>query len=192
VSDNDSQIQADNVDSNDGQEAANVAQSLSIDEAAQLYDVSPRTIRRRIKDGELSAYQRPTTRGFEWRVVPGGIPETIDSNDRQDGVNDSQATANVGQPTIDTQPNPIFKALETIERLQDDHHEEIEQLRQDHRAEVDRLERDKEALRQAAEHWQARYLEGQERLIRLLPAPADEPEPSEVAERRSWWRRLFG
>jgi excisionase family DNA binding protein len=43
--------------------------SLSIDEAAARLGVSPVTIRRRIKTGEIGAVKRPTAYGFEWRIL---------------------------------------------------------------------------------------------------------------------------
>ena len=49
--------------------------SLSIEEAAGSMDVSPATIRRRIKTGELAAFKRTTPYGFEWRI--GTEPESI-------------------------------------------------------------------------------------------------------------------
>ena len=56
------------VDHNDDHPMQNDDQSLSIADAAKHLDLSPATIRRRIKDRKLAAFQRPTERGFEWRV----------------------------------------------------------------------------------------------------------------------------
>lgn len=159
---------------------ANVDPSLSIDDAAQALGVSARTIRRHIKDGTLKAFKRTTERGFEWRVYPGQVLSNDTQNDRQQaanvGHNDRQAPVYPEQPAAGA-PEAIQALVETIEHL-----------REDHRAEVERLERDKDALRQAAEHWQARFLEEHDRVLRLLPAPKEEPAPAEPEQKRPWWK----
>jgi excisionase family DNA binding protein len=154
--------------------------SLSIEEAAARLEVSPATIRRRIKTGEIGAYKRTTVYGFEWRILLGEDSEALITSP------DQNVHSGVQTPDQDviTPTQPADGIPEAIKALTDT----IEHLREDHRAEVERLERDKEALRQAAEHWQARYLEGQEKLMRLLPAPVEEDEPAEVEQQRPWWK----
>lgn len=186
--------------------------SLSIEEAAESMGISPATIRRRIKTGELAAFKRTTPYGFEWRI--GAAPESI-------GV---ITTADQPMPTAMQSPDQVVESAspipdgvpEAIKALTDT----LEHLREDHRAEIERIERDKEAFRQAAEHWQARFIEEHERVLHLLPAPKDEPtdvtptepgpdwqaiaqtleervkrleEPSAQPEPKvSWWKRLWG
>lgn len=46
--------------------------SLTIKDATNYLGISESTIRRWIKDGKLSAYQRPIPQGYEWRIqIPG-------------------------------------------------------------------------------------------------------------------------
>ena len=41
---------------------------ISVMEAATRLGVSPDTIRRRIRNGELHAFQKPTPQGYSWKV----------------------------------------------------------------------------------------------------------------------------
>jgi len=45
-----------------------MTQNVSIDEAARLLGVSQDTIRRRIRNGEISAHQVSRPQGYTWRV----------------------------------------------------------------------------------------------------------------------------
>ena len=48
---------------------------LTIADAAERLGVSPITVRRRLKKGELQGEQEPTPQGYEWRVL---LPFTIE------------------------------------------------------------------------------------------------------------------
>jgi hypothetical protein len=167
-----------NDDHNDDHAAPNDDQSLSIEEAAQHYGVSPPTIRRRIKERKLAAFQRPTERGFEWRVLP---DQSVAKDDHNVDQIDDQ---NVDHPndTPPAAPAPeLMKALELAD-----------QLRRDNAALVQRTEQ----LAGQVGFLQAK-LQSAEEQIRLLSAPKDEPEPArepepEPVQRAPWWKRIFG
>jgi hypothetical protein len=168
--------------SNDSQGVANDDPSLSIDDAAAVYDVSARTIRRYIKDRKLAAFKRTTEREFEWRVYAGQDVANDPDNDRQSSAtidsNDSHVVANAGQSIIEVVP-----AASEITRLLD----HIEDLQESHRREVARME-------EAAEFWQGRALNLEDQ-VKLLMAPKDEPAPEPLAQlepKVSWWRKLLG
>jgi hypothetical protein len=167
---------------------------VSLQEAALQLDVSERTVRRLIRDGEVQAYKQKATRGFVWRVVldssPGGEASTTAG---QDGILPGSSPAEGRQSG--TSPaeaeNPaaaapeLMKALEIIEDIRAENHQELEQLRQENKE-----------LTAAASHWQARAQEQERRAthaeeqIKLLMAPKDEPITDEPQPRR-WWQRIF-
>lgn len=51
--------------------------TLSVQAAAKYFGVSEKTIRRRIKNSLLAAYQHPTSQGFEWRIRLDGAPRPM-------------------------------------------------------------------------------------------------------------------
>ena len=132
---------------NDGQGAANVDPSLSIDAAAKELGVSARTVRRHIRDGTLQAFKRTTKRGFEWRVYPG---QTLAS----DAHNDGQVVANVvdndGQQSRHDASAPIVEVVPASSELQR-LIGVIEHMQEEHAQAVERLERDNQRLLEDAE-----------------------------------------
>ncbi len=150
-------------------------QSLSIEEAAERMDVSPATIRRRIKTGELAAFKRTTPYGFEWRI--GAEPSSI-------GL-----ITSASQPVLSPMhsPHQIIDSLDQPSEGPDDvpAPETLELVRL-----VDRLSRENQQLAGQLGFTQAKLQEA-EKQIALLMAPKDDPEPPAEPERRSWWRRLF-
>ncbi len=183
-----------NVDRNDRQEAVKVDRSLSVQEAAARLELSERTIRRHIKDGSLQAYQRPTSRGYEWRILLDTEPVKVDANDRQAGVKvDSQARqepvkVDTGEEELEAEPVQeapaaelgLLKALELVDRLQ---------------RESTRLQGENKELYGRAAFFQAKLQAAEERILMLEAQPAEE-EPAELeAEPEkpsgSWWRRLL-
>jgi predicted DNA-binding transcriptional regulator YafY len=167
--------------SNDSQGVANDDPSLSIDDAAAHYGVSTRTVRRYIKDRKLAAFKRTTERGFEWRVYAGQGVANDPDKDRQSSAtidsNDSHVVANAGQSIIEVVP-----AASEITRLLD----HIEDLVEAHKREVTRME-------EAAEFWQGRALNLEDR-VKQLEAPKDDraPEPPAEPVQRAWWKRWIG
>ncbi len=159
----------------------NLDGSLSVSEAAAHFSVSERTIRRRIKDGSLTASKLPTTQGYEWRVHLDGASDQIDGVSTRQPVNVDGSNVHVtGNSSTQADPT-IARALELIERIHEDQTEELERLR-----------RDNQQLAGQVGFLQAKLQEA-EKTISLLMAPKDEPEPEPTAEpdRRPWWRRLL-
>jgi len=173
---------------------ARQAGGVSLQEAALQLDVSERTVRRLIREGEVQAYKQKATRGFVWRVVLDSMPEgEPTTTSRQDGILPGTSPAEGRQPG--TSPaeaeNPaaaapeLMKALEIIEDIRAENRQELEQLRQENKE-----------LTAAASHWQARAQEQERRAthaeeqIKLLMAPKDEPITDEPQPRR-WWQRIF-
>lgn len=150
----------------------NADHTLSIDEAAARKKVSPATIRRRIKTGEIRAFKRVTSYGFEWRIVLEPVGEAVITSADQGMITPVQSPDHIVE-SPDQAPE-LLKALEMLE---------------EERQRLDELQHRNEELIAAAAFWQAKAQE-QERTIALLQAPKDEPESAE--ERRPWWRRVWG
>ncbi len=141
--------------------------SLSIEEAAESINVSPATIRRRIKTGEIAAFKRTTPYGFEWRI--GAAPESIGLITTAD-----QVVEGPDQPVVESaDQTPAPETLELV-RL------------------VARLSQENQQLAGQLGYLQRQVHEQQETIQRLLMAPKNEPEPAAELARRPWWRRLLG
>lgn len=175
------------------QDVGMVDRSLSIEEAAQHFGCSARTIRRRIKDGSLQAFERPIPRGFEWRIlieqpakVDTGGRQTSGKHDRparqESGKHDTGAetpgetkepsSKEVLEPPFSPAPHVaepgLLRALELIETLQREHRQEVEKLQQE------RME-----LYGRASFFQAKLQDAQERILMLEAKPAEEEQPAE-------------
>ncbi len=93
---------------------------LTIAEAAERLGVSPVTVRRRLKKGELSGEQEPTPQGFEWRVL---LPFTIEPPPSADGdhppprPSDQAETMQVLRDTILLLRDELETRTREIERL---------------------------------------------------------------------------
>jgi excisionase family DNA binding protein len=152
--------------------------SVSLDEAAHLLGVSERSVRRRIKAGELAAYKLETPRGEVWRVQldraapsvrhPGTDPG------REAGNAATTAAETAGTAAVAGDRPEVLKALEVIDELRLDNRKLADMNTQ---------------LAGQVGYLQRQVQEQQETIQRLLMAPKDEAEPaSEVAERRPWWK----
>ena len=93
---------------------------LTIADAAERLGVSPVTVRRRLKKGELSGEQEPTPQGYEWRVL---LPFTIEPPPSTDGdhppppPNDQAETMQVLRDTIVLLRDELETRTREIERL---------------------------------------------------------------------------
>ena len=169
------------VDHNDDHPMQNDDQSLSIADAAKRLDLSPATIRRRLKERKIAAFQRPTERGFEWRILPDQPVENLDHIVAQQVSIDVQ---NDDQPLENHNHNDDQALLKALEMLDEE------------RRRVDHLQEAIKEASTAAAHWQARAVAAEQTVQRLLMAPKNEPEPEPVptpepAQARPWWKRLF-
>ncbi len=176
---------------NDDQRVNNDEQSISIYAAAERLGVSTATIRRRIKERKIAAFQRPTERGFEWRILLDQPVKNVDHIVDQpvhivaqevsiDMQKDDQAMENVDQEPTGVIP----ELIKTLDMLAEE------------RQKVDQLQTDLREASNAAAHWQARAVAAEQTVQRLLPAPKDEPaepeQPAAPETKRAWWRRLLG
>ncbi len=136
--------------------------SLSIEEAAERMGVSPATIRRRIKTGELAAFKRTTPYGFEWRIGAG--PESIGLITTADHV--------VESPDQTSTPETL-ELVRLVARLSQENQQLAGQLGFT------------QAKLQEAERTVALLMAPKDE---PEPEPPTVPEP----DHRSWWKRLFG
>jgi excisionase family DNA binding protein len=182
---------------------------ISVTEAASRLGVSERTIRRRIKDGEIQAASIQTPQGHIWRIDPASLPDhpalppgTSDRRPADATRHDDDATRHSADNAGHNE-DAIRHAADMPPGAADTH-ETLELVRL-----VDRLQResaDKAAelyaeiadLKGSAAHWQARALIAEEQArraeeqVKLLMAPKDEPEPEpapvDEARPRPWWQ----
>jgi excisionase family DNA binding protein len=139
---------------------------ISVQEAAARLGLSERTIRRRIKAGQLAATQVPTSQGYEWRIHLNSTDEVdtpavqVDSNAVQLDGTPNQAK----QEPHSTSESALVRALDLVEKLQ---HENLE-------------------LAGRVGFYQAKLQDAQEQL-RLLSAPKEPEKP----KARPWWAKLF-
>ena len=170
-----------NGDHNADQAVPSDDHSLSIEEAAQRLNLSPPTVRRRIKQGKLRAYQRTVPTGFEWRIVL-----------------DHEHPAPAGkadQPVISAMPMPAQATINGAQPLPSPDLDRLVDL-------VDRLQRENQQLAGQLGFVQAKLQDAEEQ-IRLLMAPQEpeaarpEPEPAPKdapgpVKRAPWWKWWIG
>lgn len=170
--------------------------SLTIAEAAAHFGLSESTVRRRIKDGTLTAFKQPTTQGYEWRIR---LPTTIEQVGRHDDPEatrvDKHVHSNGDQvPTTGDQVATVGEYLPT----NDDQVPTtssgplIEELR--------RLHAENMQLAGQVGFLQAKLQDAQDqiRLLTVTPVPvevdtlpSDQHAPNEHVH-RPWWKRLLG
>ena len=147
-------------------------EGLSIKEAAEQLQVHEKTVRQRIRSGELHAVKVPRPQGFEWRVYLNSSPPLqVDSPVPQVSPHGDSDPPHVNGPTS-PQVSPHVTQVNTAELVRL----------------IERLHSENTQLAGQVGFLQARVQE-QERQIALLMAPKDEaPAPA----RAPWWRRLLG
>jgi hypothetical protein len=103
---------------------------LSVMEAATRLGVSPDTIRRRIRNGELKAWQEPTPQGYSWKVeLPDEEPRT-DYDSQHTGQSSSDESL-VWRELVDTLRDEVSTLREQLMAHQDElgaKNKQIEQL----------------------------------------------------------------
>ncbi len=144
---------------------------VTIKEAAGRLGVSPDTIRRRLKSGELTGQKEQTPQGFTWLVE---VPFTIEPPPRPDTPSEPPGPP----PPADAAPNQATAPAAEVRRL--------EQL-------VEVLQTEIEARRREVE--QLHIVLSQQARALALPAPQETPatEPPTHPPRQnrsSWWQRL--
>ncbi len=170
--------------------------SLTIAEAAAHFGLSESTVRRRIKDGTLTAFKQPTTQGYEWRIrLPttneqvGGRDDHIITQEDEQGhssgdqvpiAGDRVATTGEYLPTNGDQV-PTTSSGTLIEELRRLHAENMQ-------------------LAGQVGFLQAKLQDAQEQIRLLTVTPvrveadtssSDQHAPNEHVH-RPWWKRLLG
>ena len=156
------------------------ADGLKIKEAAALLHIHEKTVRQRIRTGEIHAVKVPRPQGFEWRVyLNGSAPLQVDSSTPQVSAHMDSPPAHMNGPTT-PHVSPPATQVDTAELVRL----------------VERLHNENTQLAGQVGFLQARVQE-QERTIARLMAP-QEPESApavqaeQVQPRRSWWQLLLG
>ncbi len=106
---------------------ATIDTGLTIAEVAERCGCSEKTIRRRIKNGQLCGVTVPTAKGFEWRVYldPSQSP-TLDNTDEEDG----QDTVQDAQEDVQVDHAALVRAFEVIGEREQEKTQLIERLQQ--------------------------------------------------------------
>ena len=183
---------------------------VTTDVAAKAVRVSPRTIRRYIDQGKLQA--KPQGEGVrrEWlvsvdslhalrasRTNEGDVPDVSPGIEPVDSIADVVREMSARLESRAEEAAELRVRLELTERaqstLEDERRQAVQELEQERRrreeAEQERedLRRELQALREARESSQTADEEPQS----VEPRSAT-GEAQEGAERRPWWRRVFG
>ncbi len=154
--------------------AVQVNGGRSVSEAAEVLGISERTVRRRIKAGELRAFQMPTSQGYEWRVQLDGVSEQLDGTpdkptDPQEPTEPRRSEfPDNGAVQVDGMPDPdLQRALEL----------------------ADQFQRQNVELAARVGYLQAKLEAAEQKILALAPPVVDqEPE----RPRAPWWKRLLG
>ena len=143
-------------------------EGLSVQEAAKVLGVHEKTVRHRIRTGELHAVKVPRPQGFEWHVyLDGRPPEQVELPSPQVSVQLDSPTSHMNRPPGQGDNGELVRLVEKL-------HDENRQLA----GQVGFL--------------QAKLQDAQER-IKILEAPKDETAapPEQVKKRRPWWHQIF-
>jgi MerR family transcriptional regulator, copper efflux regulator len=152
------------------------ATSYSISEAAEVLNLSAKTIRRYIKSGKLPSTKVPTKFGDEYRIT--GIPEDL----KQEAAAQAEAQARVDILPSDGGGDNKLDA----QQLYQDNIRLAAQLG----AATERIRQMEEQLKAQAsllEPANARIKQLESRML-LPEAPGTPP----AAPKKPWWKRLFG
>jgi hypothetical protein len=155
---------------------------LSIKQAVYLYGITPKELKRRIKDGSVKAVRIDSPDGKKWRVFPDGLPEelqvfneVVEPEVQQVGFpvdNETQAISVRNYALAIEQLNTMFTKVTQLE-----YKLESGVYRQSC------LERQNDELRGQVKELENRLLSN----LRELQTSLDETKNN-----RSWWRTFFG
>lgn len=154
-----------------------VEAGVTIQEAAEELGVSERTVRRRIKSGELKAWKVPTAQGFEWRVNPDGDADQPAPERRRVPGSSSTEIATVGASTE-------FSGI--LERV----HEDTMRLAQQNVA----LANEKAEIADQVGYYRAKF-EDAERQLNDARRELQARTAARGGEHRTaqpWWKRALG
>jgi hypothetical protein len=126
-----------------------MARRLTVHEAAIALSMSPNTVRRKLKRGELRAEREETPQGYVWRVLVDDPPEE---------AGDTQAAPADTSRVSDEVPHEFSAVRDVVTRLE----QQVEALRQVVREERDAHHKQIEAMMALMGHYQ--------RLALMLPA----------------------
>jgi MerR family transcriptional regulator, copper efflux regulator len=155
--------------------------SYSISEAAELLNLSAKTIRRYIKSGKLPSTKVPTKFGDEYRITE--IPETL----KQEAAEQADANNKVEMVQPEDSPAPLDSKQLYNDNLQlavqlGAASARIRQLEDQIKALTNQLQADKEPLALPQPQGQPELVQALQDNIKLMQANAARP----------WWKRLFG
>ncbi len=163
------------------------AVSYSISEAAELLNLSSKTIRRYIKSGKLPSTKVPTKFGDEYRITE--IPEAL----KQEALAQAEVESRVDVipaseqgPKLDTQQ--LYQENIRMAAQLGAATERIRQLEEQLKLQESQIAPANERIRQLES--QLKLLESIREQMRQLEAPKETPPPPPL--RLPWWKRLFG
>jgi MerR family copper efflux transcriptional regulator len=155
------------------------AVSYSISEAAELLNLSAKTIRRYIKSGKLPSTKVPTKFGDEYRITE--IPETLklEAADQADANNKIEMVS-PEQNALALDPQRLYQENMRLAAQLGAATERIRQLEEQLKAPVNQIQAVKEPL--ALPEGQNRLSQALEENLKLMRESASRP----------WWKKLFG
>jgi excisionase family DNA binding protein len=165
---------------------------VTIQQAAKMLGIAPNTVRRRIKLGELSAHKVPTAQGYEWRVHLPTAGDQLPTNGEQVPTTGSDLPPSPVELDVPIAPRVVqggsplepappsdavaLRALEMVEQLQQ---RNLELAGQVGFLQARLQEREDQIRLLTMEHGEPRTVE-------------QEPSPTPVPQKRSWWRQFLG
>jgi hypothetical protein len=187
---------------------------VTTDVAAKAVRVSPRTIRRYIDQGKLKAKLQGEGVRREWlvsvdslhalrasRTIEEEVPEEVRNIDYADSVADVLREMSARLESRAEEAAELRVRLELTERaqstLEDERRQALQELAEERRRREEAEQQREDMRRELKALREARESPGR-------PDPTDTPKPDQgeaqaatqhqqpPAERRSWWRRVFG
>jgi MerR family transcriptional regulator, copper efflux regulator len=153
--------------------------SYSISEAAELLNLSAKTIRRYIKAGKLPSIKVPTKFGDEYRITE--IPESLKQEAAEQ--EETQNTVDIlsrkeDSPALDTQQ--LYQENMRLAAQLGAATERIRQLEEQIKIQASQLQAPREPL--ALPEGQSKLVQALEENLKMLQASSNRP----------WWKKLFG
>lgn len=161
--------------------AVQVNGGKSVSEAAEALGISERTVRRRIKAGELRAFQMPTSQGYEWRVQLDGVSEQLDG--APDKATDPQEPTEIRHSkSLGNGAGKVDSTAVQVDGMPDPDLQRALDL-------ADQFQRQNVELAARVGYLQAKLEAAEQKILALAP-PVMDQEPKRPPA--PWWRRLLG